>query len=346
MATTSPTKRRLGKTGLQVTEIGFGTAPLGNLYEKIDDRIAAETVAAAWDAGLRFIDTAPFYGYGLAEHRVGEFLRNQSRDAFVLSTKIGRLIRPHDPDDEWPGVFKGALPFKPVFDYSYDGVMRSFEDSLQRLGLHRIDVLLIHDLEPVSIGSEAEAEAHSSALLSGAKGGGYGALDELRRNGDIGGIGAGLNYWEVAESLIGEGDFDCFLLAGRYTLLEQEALNSFLPLCAEKDIGVFLGGPYNSGILATGAVPGAMYNYEPAAPEIIERVNRIEAVCRGHGVPLASAALRFPLGHPSVAAIIPGARRPEEVARNLATFNQAIPAALWSDLVGEGLLRRDAPLPA
>lgn len=338
-------QRRLGKTGLQVTEIGFGTAPLGNLYEKIDDAVAAKTIEAAWDAGLRFVDTAPFYGYGLAEQRVGEFFRNQPRDSFVLSTKIGRLIKPHDPAQEWPGVFKGALPFKPVFDYSYDGVMRSFEDSLQRMGLHRIDVLLIHDIDEDSIGSAEETAAHRKALFSGAKGGGYAALDELRRGGDVAGIGAGLNLWEVAESLIHEGDFECFLLAGRYTLLEQEALNSFLPLCAEKDIGIFLGGPYNSGILATGPIPGAMYNYEPAPEEILQRVRQIEAVCRAHDVPLASAALRFPLGHPSVAAIIPGARNGDEIARNLATFDHPIPAALWTDLKGEGLLRQEAPLP-
>ncbi|NIA67479.1 aldo/keto reductase [Pelagibius litoralis] len=338
-------QRRLGKTGLQVTEIGFGTAPLGNLYEKIDDKVAMQTLEAAWDGGLRFIDTAPFYGYGLAEQRVGEFLRNQPRDAFVLSTKIGRLIKPHDPAQEWPGVFRRALPFKPVFDYSYDGVMRSFEDSLQRMGLHRIDVLLVHDLDIDSIGSEEETEAHRRQLFAGAGGGGYAALDELRRNGDISGIGAGLNLWEVAESLIHEGDFDCFLIAGRYTLLEQEVLTSFLPLCAEKDIGIFLGGPYNSGILASGPVPGAMYNYEPASSEILERVGRIEAVCRAHGVPLASAALRFPLGHPCIAAIIPGARTADEVSRNLATFDHPIPAALWSDLKGEGLLRQEAPAP-
>ncbi len=338
-------QRRLGKTGLQVTEIGFGTAPLGNLYKKIDDTVAAQTIQAAWDAGLRFVDTAPFYGYGLAEQRVGEFLRNQPRDSFVLSTKVGRLIKPHDPAEEWPGVFRGALPFKPVFDYSYDGVMRSFEDSLQRMGLHRIDVLLIHDIDEDSIGSAEETAVHRKELFSGAKGGGYAALDELRRNGDVAGIGAGLNLWEVAESLTHDGDFDCFLLAGRYTLLEQEALNSFLPLCAEKDIGIFLGGPYNSGILATGPVPGAMYNYEPASDDILQRVRRIEAVCRAHAVPLASAALRFPLGHPVVAAIIPGARNAEEAAKNLATFDHPIPNALWSDLQGEGLLRHEAPLP-
>lgn len=338
-------RRRLGKTGLEVTEIGFGTAPLGNLYEKIDDKVATQTIEAAWDAGLRFVDTAPFYGYGLAEHRVGEYLRNRPRDAFVLSTKIGRLIRPHDPAQEWPGVFKGALPFKPVFDYSYDGVMRSFEDSLQRLGMHRIDVLLIHDLDVDSIGSETETAAHRKELFGGAMGGGYAALDELRRNGDVRGIGAGLNLWEVAESLAREADFDCFLLAGRYTLLEQEALTSFLPLCAEKDIGIFIGGPYNSGILATGPVAGAMYNYEPASAEILDRVGRIDAVCRAHRVALASAALRFPLGHPSVATIIPGARNPDEISRNLATFEQPIPAALWSDLKGEGLVRQEAPLP-
>ncbi|HEY9568277.1 MAG TPA: aldo/keto reductase, partial [Thalassobaculum sp.] len=237
-----------------------------------------------------------------------------------------------------------ALKFRPGFDYTYDAVMRSFEDSLQRLGLNRVDILLIHDLDADSIGSAEEAERHYRTLFSGPKGGGYRALAELREQGVVSAIGAGLNLWEVCERLARDGNFDAFLLAGRYTLLEQEALATFLPLCVEKGIGIILGGPYNSGILARGPVEGATWNYDPAPAAVMDRVRRIEAVCRRHGVPMAAAALQFPLHHPAVASVIPGGRSVREVTQNVETLGVAIPDALWADLKDEGLMRRGAPV--
>lgn len=336
------TTRPLGRTKLRLTQLGFGGAPLGNLFAPIAEPEADALIAAAWDAGLRYFDTAPLYGFGLSEHRVGRFLRGQDRDAFVLSTKVGRINRPSTRrDPKWPG----ALPFEPVFDYGYDAVMRSFEDSLQRLGVDRVDILLIHDVDADSIGSAEAAERHYRSLFSGPKGGGYRALDDLRAQGVVSAIGAGLNLWEVCERLAGDGDFDCFLLAGRYTLLEQEALTSFLPLCRERNIGVIIGGPYNSGILATGPVDGATWNYDRAPAPVVEKVRRIQAVCRSHGVPIAAAALQFPLHHPQVASVIPGGRSVREMVQNIETLAVPIPAALWAALKDEGLMRQDAPTP-
>jgi D-threo-aldose 1-dehydrogenase len=335
-------RRRLGKSRVEVPVIGFGGAPLGNLYRELPDEQARATVHAAYDAGMRLFDTAPFYGFGLSEHRLGEALRWLDRDSFVLSTKIGRLLRPEDPGKLDGGLFARVLPFRPVFDYSHDGVMRSVEDSLQRLGLHRIDVLLIHDVDVWTHGSEAARLARFREVMAG----GYRAMLRLREEGVVRAIGAGINEIQACEDFARAGDFDCFLLAGRYTLLEQGALDTLLPCCAERDIALLIGGPYNTGILATGAVPGAYYNYAPAPPEIMDRVRRIEAVCARHGARLASAALQFPLGHPNVATLIPGARSPEEVEQNRATFEVAIPNDLWAELKREGLLREDAPTPA
>ncbi len=338
---TPDTTRPLGRTGLPVTQMGFGAAPLGNLYEAFSDDEAHATVAAAHDAGVRLFDTAPFYGYGLSEHRLGEALRWRPRDGYVLSTKVGRLLKPQDPASIDGGLFKRTLPFEPVYDYSYDGVMRSFEDSLQRLALQRIDVLLIHDVDLWTHGSREAVDQRFQEVMEG----GYRALVKLRDEGQVTAIGAGVNEWQACQRLAEAGDFDCFLLAGRYTLLEQESLETFLPLCERRGIGIIIGGPLNTGILATGAVEGAYYNYAPPPPEIVKRVRRIEAVCRRHGVPLPSAALRFPLAHPAVAAIIPGARSPDEIARNVETFAVEVPADLWAELKAEGLLREDAPTP-
>jgi len=335
-------RRVLGSSNLEVPVFGFGGAPLGNMYHAFSDEQAEATVSAAYEAGMRFFDTAPFYGFGLSEHRVGDALRWQPRDSFVLSTKIGRVLKPRDPSTLDGGLFKRVLPFEPVFDYSYDGVMRSVEDSLQRLGTYRIDVLLIHDVDIWTHGSEEARKARFDEVM----GGGYKALRQLRDEGVIGAIGAGLNEVAACEAFARAGDFDCFLLAGRYTLLEQGALDGFLPLCQEKNISLMIGGPYNTGILATGAVEGAYYNYAPAPPAIMEQVRRIEAVCARHDVKLPTAALRFPLGHPNVAAIIPGARNPDEIAANKAIFEAPIPADFWADLKAEGLLRKDAPIPA
>ncbi|TAK53189.1 MAG: aldo/keto reductase [Gammaproteobacteria bacterium] len=335
------TTRRIGQTALAIPPLGFGGAPLGNLYAPLDDDTARATLAAAWEAGIRCFDTAPYYGHGLSEHRLGAALRNRPRDEYVLSTKVGRRLVPDDPERIDPGQFPGALPFRPVFDYSYDGVLRSLEDSLQRLGLHRIDIALIHDVDAWTHRTPAETDQRFAEVMAG----GYRALVRLRDEGVVRAIGGGLNEWQACERFARAGDFDCFLLAGRYTLLDQSSLDSFLPLCVQRNISVIIGGPYNTGILATGAVAGAYFDYQPAPPEILARVRRIEAVCARHEVRLASAALQFPLGHPRVAAVIPGARSADEVRRNLGIFKAPVPAAFWQELRHEGLLRADAPTP-
>lgn len=334
--------RPLGKSGLEVTMLGFGGVPLGNLYRPCTDEEAHATLRAAYDAGIRLIDTAPFYGFGMSEHRIGGIMRELPRDSWVLSTKIGRVLRPaKEPEKLDGGTFVEVAPFEPRFDYSYDGVMRSVEDSLQRLATNRIDILLIHDCDVWTHGSEEAYRARFKEVMDR----GYKALDELRAAGAVKAIGVGVNEVQVCLDFARAGDFDCFLLAGRYTLLEQGGLDELLPLCARRDISLIIGGPYNSGILATGATPGATYDYKPAPPEIMEKVKRIEAVCARHDVPLASAALQFPLGHPQVATMIPGARSPQEVRQNVATFTSPIPADLWAELKREGLLREDAPTP-
>ena len=252
--------------------------------------MAQGALAAAWDAGMRWYDTAPLYGLGLSEERFGRFLREKPRDAFVLSSKIGRLLFDCPPAEATPDKFVDTPSRRIAYDYSYDGVMRSHEDTLKRMGVDRLDVLLCHDVDIWTHGSKEASDARIKEFMDG----GYRAAVELREQGVVKAIGAGINEWEVAEFMARAGDFDLFLLAGRYTLLEQEALTSFLPLCVERGIGVLLGGPFNSGILATGAVEGAIYNYVPAPPEILERVARIERVCSAHGVPIAAAAPALP----------------------------------------------------
>ncbi len=325
------------------TELGFGTAPLGNLYRALDEDVAALTVNAAWDAGIRYFDTAPLYGLGLAETRLNPLLRRRKREDYVLSTKIGRLLKVVPPDQRTGiGKFFDTPSRQQVYDYSYDGVMRSVEFSLERLGIDTIDVLLAHDVDIFTHGSKEASDQRIKELMEG----GYRALEQLRSEGTVKAIGAGINEWQVAETLARAGDFDVFLLAGRYTLLEQDALTSFLPYCVEKKIGIVLGGPYNSGILATGPRPGAFYNYDPAPPAILDRVARIERVCAAHHVKLVEAALKFPLGHPQVVSVIPGGQSPQEVIRNAEIMGAKIPSGLWDDLKAEGLLREDAPVPA
>jgi D-threo-aldose 1-dehydrogenase len=331
--------RKLGRTGLRVSQIGFGGAPLGNLFAALSEADAASAVGSAFAAGIRLFDTAPLYGHGLSEHRIGAALRHCRRDDFVLATKVGRLLRPDA--SAAGGQYRDILPFAAHFDYSYDGVLRSVEDSLQRLGLARIDIVHIHDVDVWTHKSQTATDERFAEAM----GGGYRALMRLREEKAIGAIGVGVNEWQACQRFAEAGDFDCFLLAGRYTLLEQEALDSFLPLCVARNIAVIIGGPFNTGILATGPVAGATYDYQPATQEVMARVGRIEAVCRRHGVALASAALQFPLHHPAVASVIPGARSPAEIAANLATFERKVPAALWAELKAAGLLRADAPAP-
>ena len=328
---------------IPLTAMGFGGAPLGNLYRAISEEEAQATLQAAYDAGIRFFDTAPQYGLGRSEGRFGEALKRFGRDTVQLSTKIGRLLVDCAPEDVTPEAFVDVPQKRIVFDYTYDGVMRSYEASRARLDVSNADVLLVHDVDVFSQGSQEASDAKVRELFDG---GGYKALEELRAAGDVAAIGAGVNEWEVCERLLGLGDFDGFLLAGRYTLLEQEALESFLPLCIKRDVGIILGGPYNSGILATGAVEGAKFNYADAPEPILGRVRKIEAVCAAHNVPLIAAALQFVMGHPAVKTVIPGAMSAAEVQSNVSVFETPIPDAMWSDLRGEGLIRPDAPLPS
>ncbi len=333
---------RAATVELDLTVIGFGGAPLGNLYTAITEEAAAATVSAAWDAGIRVFDTAPQYGFGLSEERFARVLTAFPRDELVLSTKIGRLLRDCRPE-EVPDINFVDTPTRTFdYNYSYDGVMRSHEASLKRLNQDRVDILLVHDVDVFTHGSRDVSDRRVRELFDS---GGYRALAELRSSGAVRAIGAGVNEWQVCEKLLGLGDFDCFLLAGRYTLLEQEALDSFLPLCEERNVGIILGGPFNSGILATGPVPGARYNYAPAPPDILARVARIEAICHAHGMKLIEAALQFVLAHPAVKTVIPGANSPDQVIANMRLLESPIPPALWPDLKSKGLLRADAPVP-
>jgi len=335
-------RRRLGRTQVEVTQLGFGGAGLGDLFEVIPEAQAAATLQAAWDAGIRYYDTAPWYGLTQSEHRFGRALYRQPRRDFVLSTKVGRTLHPvHDSENFDRGMWSGGLPFRVQFDYSYDGVMRSFEDSLQRLGLSRIDLLLIHDLDLQYHKTNARVEARLTELHNG----GARALAELKAAGRIGGFGAGINERGMIPRFLDLIDVDFFLVAMPYTLLDQQVLDREFPRCTERGIGFVIGAVFASGILATGAVQGARYAYAPAAPEILAKVARIEAVCDRHGVPMAAAALQFPFGHPSVASVVPGSLAPEHVTSNVAAFRHPIPPALWAELKHEGLLRADAPTP-
>lgn len=331
---------RLGIGGLTFTELGLGTAPLGNLYRAISEEAAQEVMNLAWEAGVRYFDTAPLYGLGLSETRLNHFLRGKPRDSYVLSTKIGRLLTVATPETR-DGIGKWFdVPSRTeVYDYTYDGVMRSLEFSLERLGVDRVDILYAHDLDVFNHKSREVLDTKLAELMSG----GYKALVELRDQGVIKAFGAGVNEWQPCQWMAERGDFDLFLLAGRYTLLEQEAQDSFLPLCVERGIGIVIGGPYNSGILATGPRPGAFYNYDPAPQSIMERVGRIQAVCENHGVRLVDAAFQFPLRHPAVVSVIPGGQGVDEMRSNLAAASADVPQALWVDLKAEGLMRADAP---
>jgi D-threo-aldose 1-dehydrogenase len=278
----------------------------------------------------------------LSEHRIGHVLRQQPRDSFVISTKVGRTLKPKEPNSFFVhSLWGNTLPFEAVYDYSYDGVMRQVEDSLQRLATHRIDILHIHNVDIVEFGSQAETERRFFEAMSGA----YRALKKLRAEGTVKAIGCGLDDWEACVRFAEVGDFDCFVLAGRYTLLEQAALDKFLPLCQERNIAILLGGVYNSGILATGVKEGARYEYDKAPPEIIEKVRLIETICNRYQVSIAAAAIQFPLAHPAIASVVIGVATPEEVKQNAELMQVEIPPELWQDLKASGVLREDAPTP-
>jgi len=334
--------RKLGRTDLSITQFGFGTAPFSGFRDTIPEDVALATIQAAWDGGVRMFDTSPYYGYGRAELRLGTVLRDKPRDEYVLSTKIGRVMHPLGRNGTSPeGWRTGGLRFVPEFDYSYDGVHRSLEQSMLRLGIDVIDIVFIHDVDFWTTQDRDVLEQRFTQAMDGA----HKALVELRAAGVIKAFGVGLNESDTSARFVRAGDFDCVLLAGRYTLLEQGALSDFLPLCEQKGVGVIIGGPLNSGILATGPKEGARYNYVAPPPEISERVSRIAAVCARHNVELPATALQFPLGHPAVTGIIPGAMNAGEVTGNLALFRKPLPPALWADLRSEGLLDPAAPVP-
>ncbi len=322
--------RELGRTGISLTRLGLGGTAVGGLFRENTDDQGASAVSAAYDLGIRYFDTAPFYGAGASERRFGLGLRDVDRSSYVLSTKAGRLLHASAPGEGRPPNFEHSEPFRAEFDFSGDAIRRSVEDSLERMGLDRIDILYVHD-----------PQGHWQQALDES----YPAMDRLRSEGTVRAIGAGVNFSEICYLLLRAADFDCFLLAGRYSLMEQHPLAEFFPLCERKGTGIVIGGPYSSGILATGATEEAMYQYRPAPPDVREQVDRIEAVCRTYDVPMAAAALQFPLHHPVVASVIPGGRTPDEVRRNIEMMQVEIPASLWSDLKDQGLLHKDAPVP-
>jgi D-threo-aldose 1-dehydrogenase len=332
-----PTERvPLGRTSLRVTRLGVGTVPIAGLYEPVSEEQAQATLQRAYDLGLRYFDTAPLYGYGVAEQRLGRFLNTIPPQDVVVATKVGRLLQADRPGDEpthrgplRDRQFKSGSELEPVFDFSYDGALRSLESSLERLGIDRVDVLLIHD-----------PDDHYAEALNGA----YRALEKLRGEGVIGAIGAGMNQSEMLARFARETDMNCFLLAGRYTLLDHGALDELLPLCQSRGISIIIGGVFNSGILANPRQQ-ATYNYQPADRSIVERALRIEAVCQRHGVPIAAAAVQFPLGHPAVATVLTGVRSPAEIEDNARLFQHPIPDAVWDELKADRLLPAAVPTP-
>ncbi len=335
--------RTIPRAKIKVSEIGFGAAPLGNLYHPITDAEAKATLERALAAGMNYVDTAPHYGHGLSERRTGDTLRE--RPGVVLSTKVGRLLRA-DPalrgNAERQG-FRSPLPFERHFDYSHDGILRSYEDSLQRLGLAHIDLLYVHD-----IGARTHGADNARYFDQLTQGGGFKALERLRDEKAITGFGVGANEWQIGLDALRHADCDVMLLAGRYTLLEQGALTEFLPLCLERQVAVIIGGAYNSGILATGTAQGSTlrYDYGEAPAEIVAKVARLEAHCRAFQVPLAAAALQFPLAHPAVASVLLGLGSPGQVDETIGLHAFRIPAEFWLELRSAGLIAEDAPIPA
>jgi D-threo-aldose 1-dehydrogenase len=334
--------RPVGRTKLSVSELGFGAAPLGNLYGFMSDGDARDTALAALQRGITHFDTAPYYGFGLSERRVGDAIRNH--ESIVVSTKVGRLLRP-DSTIQGSGSrhgFYSPMPFRPVYDYSFDGVMASWEASRQRLGLARIDILYVHD-----IGRRTHGDQHEVTFRQLTSGGGFRALEELRSSNEISAFGLGVNETAICLEAMEYVDLDVILLAGRYTLLEQDSLNDLLPACTRSRTSIVIGGPYNSGILATGTKLGEThYNYDMTPPEIIERVRRIETHCDRFRIPLAAAALQFPLANPVVASVIPGLSNPQQVEQTMDLYRRPIPGEFWHDLKMNGLLHVDAPVPA
>ena len=321
---------RLGRSAVEITRLGLGSAPLGGLFEPVSDADAEATIERAWALGIRYFDTAPLYGYGLAEQRLGRFLRTKPRDSFVLSTKVGRLLRRIRGDDPRPDrLYKGTPPERAVFDFSHDAVLRSVEESLERLDLDRVDILYIHD-----------PDEHYEAALKGA----FPALERLRREKVVGAIGAGMNQHEMLARFAAAAPFDGFLLAGRYTLLDQGALQDLFPVCAERGMGIVLGGVYNSGILADPRA-GATFDYREASADLLARAQRLKVLCREHGIELKAAAIQLALAHSVVTGAVLGARAPAEIEESVTLAAQPIPVGFWHALRRQSLVDPRTPLP-
>jgi D-threo-aldose 1-dehydrogenase len=333
-------RRKVGATPLELPVFGFGSAHLGELYNLVNENDSCATLNAAWGAGVRYYDTAPWYGRGLSEHRLGGLLRTKPRAEFRITTKVGRTLRrPRDLETFSRAPWTGGLNFEVDFDYSYDGVMRSYEQALQRLALDTVDALVIHDLDELFLGGDL-ARFERQLFDSGIR-----ALSELKASGAVKAYGMGINRGATLETTAAKVNIDFALVAMPYTLLDQASLHTGMAACVKRGVSVIIGAPFASGILATGSQAGAKYAYGDASPEIRAKVQGIEAVCKAHGVQLRAAALQFPLAHPAVVSVIPGAARASEVTENIASLEATIPAAFWSDLKDRNLIDRDSPIP-
>lgn len=332
-------RQQVGRTTLQLPPFGFGTAHLGGMYHRVSGEVAHATMAAAWDAGVRFFDSAPWYGRGLCEHRAGDFLIDKPREEFIFTTKVGRYFRrPADPRTFDKSPWGGGLAMEVVWDYGYDGIMRAYEQSLLRLGLDTVDALFIHD-------PEAHTTPGGPVLTDLTQKGGMRALEELKASGQIKAIGMGMNAAESLTEIAPMVPLDFCIVAMPYTLLEQGSLHTGMQRCIDEGISVVIGAPYASGILATGPVDGARYAYGFADEAIKAKTRAIQAVAARHGVSLQAAALQFPLAHPAVVSVIPGGARPEEVTANVKYLTEVIPVDFWAELKAEGLIVADAPVP-
>jgi D-threo-aldose 1-dehydrogenase len=335
-------RRPLGGSGFSVPVLGIDSCPLGELFGPIPDPVATETLEAGWAGGVRLYDTSPWYGLGLGEHRVGRLLYRRPRSEYALSTKVGRLLRaPRDRAKIRPAPWKGGQAFDHVYDYSYDGVMRSYEDSLQRLGVNKVDILYIHDLDKGYFPDQADLLAHLKALETG----GFRALEELKRTGEISAYGAGINEPGMINRFLDRHPLDVFLVASRHTLLEQGIYADELLRAEREGASLVIGGVFNSGIFATGLTEGARYEYAAAPAAVVDKVRRLQSVADRHGVALAAAALQFPFGFAAVASVLFGPVRPEEVVAILRHFETPIPPAFWAELRREGLVSEAAPVP-
>lgn len=333
--------RRVGKTALELPIFGFGSAHLGEMYSLVDEADSRATLEAAWAGGIRFYDTAPWYGRGLSEHRVGGFLRTRPKSQYRITTKVGRTLhRPKDMQGFSRAPWLGGLNFEVHFDYSYDGVMRSYEQALQRLALDTVDALVIHDMDALHHGDALPA-FEKQLFDSGIR-----ALEELKASGDILAYGMGINRGDQLATTAMRAPLDFALVAMPYTLLDQASLHTGMAQCLERNVSVIIGAPFASGILVTGSQAGAKYAYSQAPAGIQEKVRGIEAVCRAHGVALPAAALQFPLAHPAVVSVIPGSARPGEVTQNIGFLSAPVPAAFWAELKERNLLDRNAPVPS